>query len=328
MTTQLALINKKESITEYFTHEEIDIIKKTICKDSTDSVLNLFIMQCKRTGLDPFARQIYSVPRKTKKFINNQWIEETQHTTQVSIDGFRLNAQRTGMYAGQKPVQWCGKDGVWSDIWIGNGYPFAARVGVIRKDFAEPLYAIAKWDAYAVEEVYNKDKTAPKTYKVKSMWEKMPDHMLAKVAEALALRQAFPQELSGLYTNDEMPSHDDSHLINHNIIKTEYEQNKTKLIEQQKPIEQQKIIQQPGILSVKEKEILANDIKTLTNSIEVDIPKIDKESIKKFQSALYFKCIDKYKELNLKEYLEIPLKELHKEMLDEAKEFWGTTKEE
>jgi phage recombination protein Bet len=147
-----------------------------------------FLQQCARTGLDPIARQIYCIERAGKWQI------------QISIDGARLVAQRSGEYRGQTPAQWTGDGREWFDVWLFETPPAAARVGVYREGFAEPLYAVARWSSYAV---YTKDwKT--KQEKLSSMWQKMPDVMLSKVAEMLALRKAFPQDLSGLYSTEEM----------------------------------------------------------------------------------------------------------------------------
>jgi phage recombination protein Bet len=140
-------------------------------------VVEAFLMHAKRTGLDPIARQIYCIERGGK------W------GTQVSIDGARLVAERTGQYRGQTATQWTADGVTWVDVWLASEAPKAARVGVHREGFVEPLYAVATLDAY--------NAGGP-------MWRKMPALMLGKCAEMLALRKAFPQDLSGLYSTEEM----------------------------------------------------------------------------------------------------------------------------
>lgn len=183
----LTIVERAGLPAQTFDAKDVALLRDLVAKDLSSSEFGLFIKVCETTGLSPFAKQIYAIKRGQG--------DRGRMTIQTGIDGFRLIAQRSGEYGGQIGPLWCGSDGEWSDIWVGDNHPFAAKVGVMRSGFTEPLWATAFWKGTA--QYFNQ--------KLGEMWEKMPAHMLAKCAEAQALRKAFPQELSALYTSDEMP---------------------------------------------------------------------------------------------------------------------------
>ena len=184
-TKELAVKKNQSLVTGSMTREQIDLIKKTVAIGATDDELKMFLYTSNRTGLDPLARQIYFLKRKVWNKSKNAYDEKV--SIQSSIDGFRVVAERSGDYAGQDEPEFeednqgrinvC-KVKVYRFSKTGERYP--ASVGV------------AYWDEYCPQQGQD------------FMWRKMPHTMLSKVAEALALRKAFPQDLSGLYTGDEM----------------------------------------------------------------------------------------------------------------------------
>lgn len=159
-----------------FTDDQVALIKKQIAPKATNDELQLFLYQAKRTGLDPLTRQIYCIHRGGKMNI------------QTSIDGFRVVAERSGDYGGQDEPEFVYDEKTLTCCKI-KVYKFRGEARY------QASVGVAYWDEY-----FPQDNNF--------MWKKMPRTMLSKVAEALALRKAFPQDLSGLYTAEEMQQAD------------------------------------------------------------------------------------------------------------------------
>jgi phage recombination protein Bet len=187
VTTAVVQANHAVDQAGRFTDDQVALIKRTIAPKVTDDELALFLQVCNKTGLDPFARQIYAVVRDT--WNPDTRSKEPKMSIQTGIDGFRLIAERSGRYVGSEEEWGPARQ---------DGKPEWARVTVYKlvDGTAYPFRAVAHWDEYAQESG--------------NQWKKMPRLMLAKCAESLALRKAFPQELSGLYTTDEMGQADNS----------------------------------------------------------------------------------------------------------------------
>lgn len=180
MSKELQVIN--------FNEDQVKLIKSQIAPKATDSELQLFLYQAERTGLDPLTRQIYAIHRACKENVNGAWVWVNKMSIQTSIDGFRVIAERSGDYAGQD-----------EPIFTEEGAKLISCKVAVYRFRGDVRYPAAVGVAYWSEYVQTDKENNPS-----GLWKKMPHTMLAKVAEALALRKAYPQDLSGLYTGDEM----------------------------------------------------------------------------------------------------------------------------
>jgi phage recombination protein Bet len=169
--------------------DEAQLVIDAYCRGATPAEASFFIADCNARRLDPRKRQIFFV----KRWDSNLRREVAAH--QVSIDGMRAIAADTGLTDGHDGPYWCGKDGKWADVWLSSDPPTAAKYTVFRKGAAHGFTAVARFDAYV---------QTTKEGKPTRFWRTMGDNQLAKCAEALATRKAFPEPMSGVYTTDEM----------------------------------------------------------------------------------------------------------------------------
>jgi phage recombination protein Bet len=173
----------------FFTGEQVSLIKRTIAEGATDDELRLFLYQCKRTGLDPFSKQIYCIQRSEGG--------RRKMTIQTGIDGYRIIADRTGRYAPGDDTTYSYDDG-----------KVESATAFVKKRTSDGTWHVVSSTAFFSEYAgFTRDG------KLTHMWKEKPHVMLGKCAEALALRRAFPAELSGIYTAEEMSKADEQPLV-------------------------------------------------------------------------------------------------------------------
>ncbi len=172
--------NQKQEITA-FTPEQNELIKNMLCKGITDDELQLFAAVCKKSGLDPFMKQIYAVKRNGR--------EGPQMTIQTSVDGYRLIAERTGRYCPGRESTYTYQDG---KVFSATSY--------VKKQTSDGTWHEVSASAYYSEYAPPVTKNGYEN----PFWRDKSHIMLAKCAETLAIRKCFPNELSGIYTEEEM----------------------------------------------------------------------------------------------------------------------------
>jgi len=152
-----------------FTPEQIELVKKTVAKNSTDDELQMFLHLAKKYDLDPLAKQIWFIKYRS----NDAPLMFT------SRDGYLKIAHDSGQF-----------DGINSyTLDDDNGNPVKAICEVWRKDMSHSFKAEVKFKEYGAK-------------KSNPIWREYPSAMLIKVAEVFALKRAF--SISGLVTSEEM----------------------------------------------------------------------------------------------------------------------------
>ncbi len=170
-------MSKELTTKSHYTQEQLTLITNTVAKGASADELKLFLYTANKAGLDPLTKQIHFIKRGGSG------------TVQAGIDGLRAIAERSKTLAGIDDAIYDNETGK---------HPNKASVTVYRIVNGErvPFTASARWTEYYPGE------------KLGFMWNKMPFLMLGKCAESLALRKAFPNDLSGIYSSEEMQQAD------------------------------------------------------------------------------------------------------------------------
>jgi len=196
--TGLSIIDS-EGKTRNYTREQVNLLKNMIARGATDDQLKVFLYVANKRGLDPFLRQIYFSLRRARNS-SGDW--ESAPTIITGIDGFRVIADRTKQYDGIERQIMKDREGnelIYRDPRFGIDLPLGAWAVVYRKDRSHPFRVEVFTSEYLQTHKNNKGDVV-----LDEQWAKQPRNMIMKVAEAACLRMAFPEDLGGLYSSDEV----------------------------------------------------------------------------------------------------------------------------
>lgn len=219
-----------------YKEEQLSIIRNHVAGPTfTDDELAYCLSVARARGLDPLQKQVYFTKRKKKQ--GDSWVDAV--TVEPTIDGFRVMAERTGELDGYDGPFWCGENGEWVEAWLSDKPPTAAKITVFRKGRSHGFTSVARFEAYVQTDKSNNPN---------HIWAKMGDNQLAKCAEALALRKAFPSQLGAFYTREEMGQVDNTDRFKDLPQESKQDAPKSKVAE--KPVQQKPKLDLPALPDV------------------------------------------------------------------------------
>lgn len=175
----------------------IQVLESSFYPGAAPQSIQLVLGYCRAAGLDPMQRPVHIVP---------MWDSKRNSMRDVVMPGiglYRTGAARTGQYAGIGDPEF-GPDVSETIGGVSITYPQWARVTVKRILHTGAVVEFSAREFW--RECYAAKGGREKSVAPNAMWAKRPFGMLAKCAEAQALRKAFP-ELGNAPTAEEMIGH-------------------------------------------------------------------------------------------------------------------------
>lgn len=201
MSVALQVVDSQDTSVFGISPEDMARWKMHYAPSASQEDFGKFIEKCVAYKLDPRKNQCYLIGRYDKK------ASRTVHTFQTSFEGLLAIAQRTGEFQGFTEIEYCDSRGKWSKEWLvvdpetgkAQAYPYAARVGIMRKGFYAPM--IVKRYFHEVAFDY-------KGELLSNFWKSQPIAMFEKCVYVKAVRMAFVEEAGSIYIKEEMGSAD------------------------------------------------------------------------------------------------------------------------